>query len=301
MLMAGRGRGATTGGLLVVLAMVVGLLSFLGAGRAAADPDCDGYVNADGDFVYDCRETTPGENGSGGGSGGGGGGNTEPACALDWVKEHAPGADEWYCMGQNACWVNNPTAYYPTPDTWPEEPPSEGAVYVYRYCYAPDGSVASEGYTWYTGPEDEGPSIEELALQAFGALSTPDFSLAHSPPRNSIIYIDTWWWADGPSSGTISGSAALGVVAVGTPSHIEVDPGDGSGVMTCDFVTAESDACSYTYDRAGDYTSRGRLVYDVHFEQNGSPLDIAGLPDSLESGWQESAITVAESQAVVVP
>ncbi|WP_432051476.1 hypothetical protein [Streptomyces xiamenensis] len=284
----------------LVLVLVAGAFLFIGARPAVADKTCDLVQLEDGTLDYLCTETRPGGEGSGGSDGDGGSGNTVPPCDLSLISMYE-GADEQYCMGQNACWVNNPTVQYPTPDTWPEEPPTEDAVYVYRSCVGPDGAVVSEGYTWYTGPEDEGPSLEELALQALGSLSTPDFSLAHSPPRNSIIYIDTWWWADGPSNGEISSGAALGVVAVGTPSHIEVDPGDGSGVMTCDFVTAESDACSYTYDRAGDYTSRGRLVYDVHFEQNGSPLDIAGLPDSLESGWQESAITVAESQAVVVP
>ncbi|MFI9465140.1 hypothetical protein [Streptomyces xiamenensis] len=286
---------------MLAVLMMASALVFAGARAAVADPTCELVETADGKLIYQCSETTPGEDGSSGGNGNGGGGSTKPACDLDGIKERFPGADEWYCQGQDACWVNNPTVEYPEPESWPEEPPSEGAVYVYKSCYAPDGTETFGDYTWYTGPEDEGPSIEELALQAFGALETPGFSLAHSPPRNSIIFIDTWWWADGPSNGEISSGAALGVVAIGTPSHIEVDPGDGSGVMTCDFVTSESDACSYTYDRAGDYTSRGRLVYDVHFEQGGSPLDIAGLPDSLESGWQESTITVAESQAVVVP
>ncbi|GAA2375673.1 hypothetical protein [Streptomyces carpaticus] len=295
-------RGGAAAGLRLVLAvaLMAGALLFAGARPASAEPECGMVETADGKFVYQCTDTRPGGDGSDGSGGNGGGGNAEPPCALDWVKAQAPGADEWYCMGQNACWVNNPPAYYPDESQWPPSP-SEDAVYVYRYCYAPDGSTANEGYTWYTGPEDEGPSVEELALQAFGSLETPGFSLAFSPPRNSIIFIDTWWWASGPSDGRITSDAALGVVAVGTPSHIEVDPGDGSGVMICDFVTSESDACSHTYTRAGEYTSRGRLVYDVHFEQNGSPLDIAGLPDSLESAWQESGITVTESQAVVVP
>ena len=77
----------------------------------------------------------------------------------------------------------------------------------------------------------------------------------------------------------------------------------GSGVMTCDIVTSESDACSHVYQRAsgGDgYAARARLVYDVHFEQNGDPIEVAGMPETFESGWTEASVPVTEIQASVI-
>ncbi|GAA2059097.1 hypothetical protein GCM10009757_39930 [Streptomyces cheonanensis] len=294
------GRGALRGPLargLAVAALAVGLVYAVAQDARAdtQDPDCY-KPGGSGKLIYVCHVPGGEESGNGGGSGGGGGGSSQPSCDLSLAGE---GSNRW-CEGEYACWANIPSAAYPTPDTWPEGQPSEDSVYIYKNCQNAEGDGYDE-WGWHTPQEEQGPSLQERAMMAFGQLNTPEFSLAFSPPGHSIIYIDTWWWAEGAPAGEIRGSSALGVVAVGTPSHIEVDPGDGSGVMTCDFVTSESDACSYTYSRAGDYTTSGRLVYDVHFEYDGSRLELPGLPDSLESGWQESGITVTESQAVVVP
>lgn len=282
---------------LVVAAVTVGLLHAATQGALADEQDPDCYVSTPEGVKYVCSAQRPGGDGDGGSGGsGGGGGPARPSCDLSIVGEST---NRW-CEGEYACWANIPSAAYPTPDKWPAGQPSEDSVYIYKNCQNGEGDRYDE-WGWHTPQEDTGPSLQERAMMAFGQLNTPEFSLAFSPPGHSIIYIDTWWWAEGAPAGEIRGSSALGVVAVGTPSHIEVDPGDGSGVMTCDFVTSESDACSYTYSRSGDYTTSGRLVYDVHFEYDGTTLELPGLPDSLESAWQESGITVTESQAVVVP
>ncbi|MEV8114775.1 hypothetical protein ACWC9S_03330 [Streptomyces xiamenensis] len=277
--------------------MTVGLL-WVGVQSASADnedPNC--YASTPEGLKYVCGVTQPGGEGGGGSGGGEGtGGGGQPSCDLSLAGD---GGTRW-CEGEYACWANIPSAAYPEPEDWPSGQPSEDSVYIYKNCRNADGD-AYDAWTWHTPQEDTGPSLRERAMMAYGELNTPEFSLSFSPPGNSIIFIDTWWWAGGAPGGEIRGTSALGVVAVGTPSHIEVDPGDGSGVMTCDFVTSESDVCSHTYTRSGDYTSRGRLIYDVHFEYDGTTLELSGLPDSLESGWQESTITVAESQAVVVP
>jgi hypothetical protein len=93
------------------------------------------------------------------------------------------------------------------------------------------------------------------------------------------------------------------VVAVAEPDHLEVDPGDGSGTISCDFVVNESDERTHTYQRAsgdGGYPARARLVYDVHFEQKGSLIEPEGLPDTFESPWEETAVPVTEVQSNVV-
>ncbi|MBD8058733.1 hypothetical protein IC607_07115 [Cellulomonas sp. JH27-2] len=44
-----------------------------------------------------------------------------------------------------------------------------------------------------------------------------------------------------------------------------------------------------------------RLVYDVHVEQNGTRLDLDGLPTTFASPWSSVAIPVAEVPLVVSP
>ena len=100
------------------------------------------------------------------------------------------------------------------------------------------------------------------------------------------------------------------MVAIGEPDRLEVDPGDGSAVLSCPWSTVASGECSYTYGRSsvgqpvdGDglpaYPVRMRLVYQVRFEANGAPLEVAGLPTTLESPWQTTSVPVAEIQALV--
>ncbi|MDT0269503.1 hypothetical protein RM844_24790 [Streptomyces sp. DSM 44915] len=262
-----------------------------------ADPNC--YTQTpSGGIVYVCETETPGEDGGGEDDGGDGGTGGAPACDLSLVDAFI-GATDRFCQGENACWVNNPPFEYPDEASWPEEPPREGAVYVYQECIGPDGEIVFSDYTWQGG--EEGPSLAELAQQAYGALNAPAFRLDFSPPDETLIFLDTWWWAAGAHDGEIVGTAALGVVAVGTPNRLEVDPGDGSDVLNCPVTTVESDACAHTYQRSSDgYPARARLVYDVRFEQNGEPFELPGLPEALESPWQETAVPVNESQATVV-
>ncbi|WP_183091365.1 hypothetical protein [Streptomyces radicis] len=277
------------------LALLSAGLVALGASPAAAEtPQCVSTGPTGQVIIIDC------EDGGGGGDGDdGAGGGSGPQCDLSSVAGFGkPDASRW-CEGVNACWANIPSSIYPDPEDWPEGQPDPDAVYIYKECRDPSGTIVVSDWTWHI---PEGPSLEELARQAYGMLAPPDFSLAFSPPEQAVIFIDTWWWAAG-AGGEIVGTSALGVQAVGEPSHLEVDPGDGSGAMTCPFVTSESDACAHTYERAADdpgYPSRARIVYDVHYEQNGNALEFPGLPDSLESPWTETAVPVVESQAVVV-
>ncbi|WP_147472791.1 hypothetical protein [Streptomyces triticirhizae] len=283
--------------LTVGCALPLALLTATPAAADPANPDC--YTSTpSGGIVYVCGTEGGEDEGDDGNGNGGGDGGGEPACDLSLVDNFI-GATDRYCEGENACWVNNPPFEYPDPESWPEDPPSEGAVYVYKECVGPDGEIVFSDYTWEGG--EEGPSLEELAQQAYGALHAPAFSLSFSPPGETLIFLDTWWWAEGAHDGEIVGSAALGVVAVGTPDRLEVDPGDGSGVLSCPVTVAESDACAHTYQRSSDgYPARARLVYDVHFEQNGAPFELPGLPDTLESPWEGAAVPVNESQATVV-
>jgi len=224
-------------------------------------------------------------------------GSTEPTCVLTGLAE--------YCIGAMACWANVPSAL---PEAeWPEETrPSPDAVYTFQYC-EPDPAETATGWSWYTPSE---MTVAQAARQAYGLLATPAFTVGFSPPGRAIVGFPTWLWAQTPESGTITGSAALGVVAIGEPDGLEVDPGDGSGVLSCAWSTVESGECAYTYGRSsvgqpvdGDglpaYPVRMRLVYQVRFEANGTPLEVAGLLTTLESPWQTTPVPVAEIQALV--
>lgn len=220
-----------------------------------------------------------------------------PTCVLAGLAE--------YCIGEMACWANVPSAL---PESeWPEESrPSPEAIYTFQYC-EPDPAETATGWSWYTPSE---MTVAQAARQAFGLLATPGFSVGFNPPGRAIVGFPTWLWAQTAQSGAITGSSALGVVALGEPDGLEVDPGDGSGVLSCAWSTVESGECSYIFGRSSvgqpldadglpAYQVRMRLVYSVSFEVNGAPLQVAGLPATLESPWETTTIPVAEVQALV--
>jgi hypothetical protein len=271
------------------------------AEQAAAEPSlCDNPGNGLGYCNDIPGDEDPGEDGDSGGSSGGGG-NEEPPCDLEGIQAEWPGATGWFCEGQNACWENDPPVTHEDPSTWPDPPSPDAGNYIYKYCVDPNGNVVFDDFTWENVPAE--PPLEEQARTAFGELNAPPFTLAFSPPEEAVIHIDTWWWAEGAPSGNLEGSSAFGLIAIAQPDHLEVDPGDGSDIITCDFVTTEGDDCTHTYERAsgdGGYPARARLVYDVHFEENGEPIDIPGAPDTFNSQWQETAVPVTEVQSNVI-
>lgn len=288
-----RSWGATLAlGLAVLAAVVSG-----GAPSATAAESPDGctlepyWVGDRLEYRVVCPETDPDADG-------GEGGSTEPTCELTGLAD--------YCIGASACWANVPSAL--DPETWPEETrPSPEAIYTYQAC-SPDPDGTLSGWSWYEPP---GPSLGELATIAYGALSAPSFSLGFNPPAWTVVGVDTWFWARTDTPGQIVGSSAAGVVAVGRPSALEVDPGDGSAALTCPWSTAAQELCAYEYGRSSvdgpltavgqpAFEARMRLVYDVHFELDGSPLNLPGLPDEFVSPWQSAAVPVAEIQSVVV-
>ena len=294
-----RDGGATRRAVRVVLVFVVAFATVVVATApgAAADEDCTLEPYHDGgELRY--RVVCPGDDGDEGSSGGGSGGGSGPTCELTGLYD--------YCIGDVACWANVPSAL--DPETWPEETrPSPEAIYTFQYCEGGTDNPLT-GWSWYTPQE---MTVGEAARQAFGRLVTPAFEVGFNPPGRAVVQVPTWFWAEGAGSGVITGSSALGVVAIGEPDRVEVDPGDGSAVLACGWQTTASDGCTYTYPRASvgqppggpeglpAYTARMRLVYEVRFQVNGVTLSVPGLPTSLESAWQETAVPVAEIQAVV--
>lgn len=235
-------------------------------------------------WVERCEDD--GSDGSGGSGGGGG-----AACELTGLAT--------FCIGSSPCWMNYPAAIDPTPEEIAEKP-SETAVWVYRRCNEdPDDPLS--GWFW---SEDVVPPLDVQAREAFGELVAPAFTVGTNPPGRSIVGLETWFWARTAQGGTLTASSQFGVTAVAEPDHLEVDPGDGRPAVTCAWSTHEADTCALVYARSSArqpgeaYTARMRLVYDVHFENGGQVLDLAGVPEVFASPWQQAQVPVAEIQAV---
>ena len=272
------------------------------APTATAEP-CPTPIEGTNDYDYSCMTDPPGPGpGTPPGNGGGGG---EPTCEFT-------GSYDEFCEGTAACWGNNPAANAPedVADELGPKPDDPDAHAAYKSCRRPDGSTYDEWY-WATAG---GPSLSELAQRAYGALNFPVFTPTFNPPTRTYVNLDTWWWADGATATELIGSSALGVRALATPDHMDVDPGDGSGVFTCDFVTAKADDCVHAYRRASNrgtatapdgskaYPARMRLVWTVRFERNGEPLTVPpGVPTAFSSPWRGTAVPVREIQTIVVP
>ena len=274
---------------LVCVVVLGGGLTGLMAVPAAAE-ECPYIDETTGEIVY-CDED-PGEPGEPGDPGGGGG---EPSCEF-------VGSYNEFCEGEAACWGNNPAANdeEDVADELGPKPDDPDVNVAYKECRRPDGSIYDE---WYWATPGDGPTLAELAQRAYGSLRTPAYTPTFNPPNASYVNLDTWWWAEGAGGGEINGTPALGLVAIASPNRMEIDPGDGSGIMSCDFQTSKSDACSYVYHRSsrgGPYPARMRLVYDVRFERNGAVVNVGdAAPNSLSSPWAEAPIPVREIQSVV--
>jgi hypothetical protein len=232
----------------------------------------------------------------------GGSGDWQPPCEFTgrFNEFCDPNNDE------NACWRNDPSFVQDPPTLKDVPPPHPDAHVIYWNCKRPDGSTYSRWF--WSGTEPTQATLEQAARRAVAELPLPAFAARHSPPIDTLVNLDTWWWAEGPTDSPISGSA-LGVRASATPDRIEVDPGDGTDPLACPFVTEESDTCSHTYRRSSrtsptdddhSYTARMRMVYSIHFELNGNRISVPSAPSELPSSWSTTQISVKEAQAVVI-
>ncbi|WP_165984519.1 hypothetical protein [Streptomyces sp. YIM 98790] len=287
---------------LVVLALAGALLLVPGAPRAAADGHCWGE-DGQGNVIYTC---SGGEDGSGGTGGSGGNSGGPPPCDLEKIKgyggweESEGGQVSHHCEGEDiACFVNYPSVLHDDEDEEPPGKPSEDAVYAYKGCYDDETlELLYNEYFWYQPGQ---PSVQELAWQAFGQLQLPDFTLVFNPPQQAVVRLDTWWWAAGAGEGPLEGTSAAGVVAIAEPDHMTIDPGDGSGAFTCPLVTSRSDRCAHVYQRASrGYEATATIEYTVRIEQNGSEIDVPGIPETITTEEQQVTVPVTEVQAVVV-
>ena len=284
----------------ILVALSAALAFLVVTGPAATAGECverEAVQNPDGSVGYKCTKWSgggePGEKGSQGGQ-------TEPACGLV--------APATFCMGETPCYYKENVVPYAPPRS---KPPKKGSDWRVRMCISPlTGGFLGEA-VWLDENEPQPPSLQEQAQTAFGQLQVPGATLTFNPTTRTLVSLDTWFWAQGLASGDITGSSAFGLVAIATPDHLELTPGDGSGSMNCDWVTTKSDTCSYAYPRSsagngtttvdgqGAYAANGQAVWDVAFEMNGNPVNIPGAPTELRGPQMNAAVRVVESQSLV--
>lgn len=280
--------------LVTALTCALAWMAFTPTPASAGDESCYEY-GPTGELVYVCED--PGEPGEPGEPGDPGGGGAEPSCEL------VPPAT--FCMGETPCWYKAVV----TPYAPPQSPkPSPDADWKVRLCLP--GPTAEA--VWIDPGEPQPPTLAEQAETAFGQLAPGQATLAVNPTTRSLVTLPTWFWADGLTADTLTGSSAFGLVALATPDHLEVSPGDGSATITCAWTTTRTDACSHAYERSSQtrgtallrghdaYAATGEAVWTVEFEMNGTPVNIPGAPTELRGQPMDAAVWVAESQAVVI-
>jgi hypothetical protein len=149
------------------------------------------------------------------------------------------------------------------------------------------------------------------AMQAIGKIKTPLWTVSFNPTNRTLVNFDTWFWAEGLDGTELTGSSALGLVAHATPDRLVVTAGDGSGPLTCKWVTSKSDACHYAYrrsslggsavgrDGAPAYEPTGTAYWKLWFENNGVRVTIPGAQSELKRTVTGLPLVVVEVQTIV--
>lgn len=297
--------------LLASVALVAGLLGWTAPATAAPVTPADMQPRdqcvilvevVPGVFDYFNYCENPGDDGGGeddGGGGGGGGGG--PRCDLS----HEPYTE--FCLTDDMpCRADIPSTV--PLDRWPmDQRPSPNHIYTFVECDDPDVEEPFSDHMWIRPYRD---ALPDLGWAAYGQLQTPAFTLGFTPADMTYVGAETRFTLDGLGDGQIIGAQAGPLLATGTLSHVEIDPGDGTGVIECD-PDLRSTACEHVYltmsheqttlDLRGRpaFPAQARLVYDVTFTVDGVEQSPPGVPATLESPWNGTLVPVGEIQALV--
>lgn len=318
MLTTGRLRRALAWPVLMLLIAAAATITTMSS--AQAEPALCAIYNDRGELIgyEECEGGIGGDNDGGNDDDDGSGGG--PSCDL------TPAPPSWgeppytFCEGTTAC------TYEELPSGWEDAPghedigpqPSPEHILVTKWCRDAGAANPYSETMWIDGssPNLGPPSLAEQARRAYGSLAVPDFSVKFGPADRSYVGRATHLWIEGPDAGQIIGTPTFTLVAVGEPSHLEINPGNGDPTFTCRWVLEETPLCAKTYSEPtpGSETLRNpqddvpnevtvTVVYDVHFEPigGGDPLDIANLDPALLTIENSESIPmlVNELQAII--
>lgn len=238
--------------------------------------------------------------------------DNEPSCEKPDVVTD-PYGDFFWCEGE--IWCQGTIAVTDPPEDAPPKPHPD-AVWIFYTCWNETEAV-DQGFQWDPPPEVDPPTLAERAVTAYGQLVAPPVSLAFDPNNTTYVGTDTTFWADGPTSESIEGSEALGLIARTVNGQVMVDPGDGSGTLACgwavDQASGQASGCVRAYDRSsvggGSTDAQGQpafgasvwLEFDVEFVLNGQVIDVPGLDDQYLT-WETPPVggTVAVGEVQVI-
>lgn len=296
----------------LTIAMMATALMWIGGPAMADGPS---YNPGTGANSVDYSNTIPGGDGSSSSSdssdSGSGGEPAEPTCDLSAItpSQYDTDATANFCNGTEACYTAGVLPPYALPSGKKPDENSQGMI---TRCSS-GGAERVDRIFWSDDAEPEPPSLAEQAQTAIGQinLGTPDVGI--SPQNRTLVNLDTWFWVDGVQA-QAQGSSALGLVAIALDPALTVDPGDGSGGMTCPLVTSSAqaeDSCAHIYRRAstnGTASVEGRpaygvdvqVVYRLEFRLNGTVVNnIPGVPPTLTAGADAAPLRVDEVQSRV--
>ncbi|MCC5951801.1 MAG: hypothetical protein JJU45_06855 [Acidimicrobiia bacterium] len=158
--------------------------------------------------------------------------------------------------------------------------PEPETAYTFM-CRLLDGTVVSTEIVVYD-PADPfaGALAEERARDAaLAALHLTPPQISTNPPAdaNHLVGLHTWTWHDGPWE-PLTETAAVGPVSAtvtATPTHITVDPGDGSPTLRCDGPGRPPDARTADSPTPGDCAHQWQHRSTRHDPRGTYPLTVS--------------------------
>lgn len=299
----------------VLLAMLMAMCASvaLGAAPAAADRVCveEGFVDGS---IQCTKYAETGGPGTPGTPGGNDGSTSPPPCDLDGAggtdySDNDRGPN--FCMGTNVCFTTGQVIPFKPPEG---KPPKEDSVAKMDWCY--DGIMGPPSLvrTYWSGQDDEPPS---LLIQAQTAVAQLDFTapaVGISPAGRTLVNLDTWFWAEGLQTKVTA--TAFTLVATADIKSMTVDPGDGTGPFACTpIATTAAEAqksCLHEYRRSSRvgsamvdgrpaFTATVTTVYGLTFTNGGEVIPIPGAPTTIEGPPATAAVRVDEVQTLSRP
>jgi hypothetical protein len=178
--------------------------------------------------------------------------------------------------------------------------PEEQRPGVYLHIYCNDEYVDFQFF-----PDGTPVQVDPWSLARRVTIRPPAPVIHTSPDAgDQLVGLTSWYWVE--TWQPIRRSTAAGGVRVtvtATPTSLIIDPGDGTGTITCENPPAydpavpaadQSSPCTHVYQRAATVTATATLVYETSFTSN---VGAGGQLGTIEP-TSTVALTVSEAQAI---
>ena len=162
--------------------------------------------------------------------------------------------------------------------------------------------VCSDGSTWEQwecipglNPDPPGPACDSgagpspaelfaaLLQRAAARVDIPLPGLRHTFDQpaddgtiRAVVRAETWWWTDAPLEPVVvdDQDGPIWVSVTATPGALEIDPGDGSGTLTCTSQLAYNHNVSYHDQVPGEPRGACVHVYEQVFDEVAATMSV---------------------------